>query len=83
MNTRNRKNIKLTRLVKVFDKVRNESIIRRSDKSMSWDFERSSDYISDQGLQNHIDFLSPRKNVIRLGSERQIYELINIVVRNL
>ena len=49
---------------------------------MSWDFERSSDYISDQGLQNHINFVCPRKTLLPIGSEREIYELNNIVIRN-
>ena len=51
---------------------------------MSWDFERSSKYVRQQGLQNHIAFVSARgrDRALPLNSERHIYDIDNIVVRD-
>lgn len=83
MTKRNRKKIKLTNLVAVFKNIREKSIINRSERSMSWDFERSSEYVRNQGLQDHIKFVSPKKNLLPLNSERHIYDLSNVVVLDL
>ena len=78
-----RKHITLTRLVEIFQEIAKQSIISRSEKSSSWDLDLSSNYLHLQGLQDHIRFPSHRENTSPLNSERNIYEMNNIVVRNL
>ena len=78
-----RRHVKLMRLVEVFQKIGELSMISRSEQSSSWDFDRSSKYIRTQGLQDHIVFVSRKDKVLPLNSERHIYELSNIVVRNI
>ena len=82
---RKRKHITLTRLVEVSRKIGEESLISRTERSASWDFERSSEYVRKQGLRDHITFVSAkhRDKTLPLNSERHIYELENIVVRDL
>ena len=78
-----RKHVKLTRLVEVFYKIGEQSIIRRSEQSSSWDFDRSLEYVREQGLQGHISFVSWNDKALPLNSERHIYAFSNIVVREL
>ena len=82
---RNRKHITLTRLVEVSRKIGEQSLISRTEQSTSWDFERSSEYLRRQGLRDHIAFVSAkyRDKTLPLNSERHIYDLYNIVVRDL
>ena len=82
---RNRKHITLTRLVEVSRKISEQSLISRTERSTSWDFERSSEYLRRQGLRDHIAFVSAkhRDKTLPLNSERHIYDLENIVVRDL
>lgn len=77
------KHIRLTRLVEVFREIAERSIKCRSEKSMSWDFDRSSKFLLEQGLQEHICFVSRVDVSLPLNSERHKYDLHNIVVRNL
>ena len=60
-------------------------MISRTEGGASWDFERSSEYVREQGLQDHISFASAidRDKALPLNSDRQIYEIANIVVGNL
>ena len=60
-------------------------MISRTERSGSWDFERSSEYVRKQGLNEHIAFVSAkhRDKTLPLNSERHIYEIDNIVVRDL
>ena len=78
-----RKHVKLTHLVETLQEIGKRSMISRSEKSSSWDFDRSSKYVHAQGLQSHIDFVSRKDRALPLNSERHIYELSNIVVRDL
>ena len=82
---RNRKHVRLAHLVEVFQKISEQSIVSRSERSLSWDFERSSKYVRQQGLQDHIAFVSARgrDRALPLNSERHIYDIDNIVVRDL
>lgn len=82
---RNRKNVTLTRLVEVFSEIRELSLISRSEGSSSWDFDRSLEFIREQGLQDHIAFIpfSARDNRLPLNSEQHILALENIMVRDL
>lgn len=81
--TRNRGDITLTRLVNVFREIGKQSMISRSERSSSWDFDRSLEFVREQGLQDHIYFVSHRDRALPLHSERHIYDLNNIVVRDL
>ena len=78
-----RKQITLTCLVETFQEIAALSMVSRSEKSSSWDFDLSTNYLRSQGLKDHIHFASHRANTLPLNSERNIYELNNIVVRNL
>ena len=82
---RRRKHITLTRLVEVSREISERSLISRTEESSSWDFERSSGYVGDQGLSEHIVFLSltHRDKTLPLNSERHIVAMENIVVRDL
>ena len=82
---RNCKDVKLTRLVEVFREIRKLSLISRSEGSSSWDFDRSLEFISEQGLQDHIAFISfsARDYRLPMNSEHHILELQNIMVRDL
>ena len=82
---RNRKHITLTRLIEVSRKISEQSLISRTERSTSWDFERSSEYLRRQGLRDRIAFVSAkhRDKTLPLNSERHIYDLENIVVRDL
>ena len=82
---RKRKHITLTRLVEVSMEINRQSFISRTERSASWDFERSSEYVHKQGLNEHIAFVSAkhRDKTLPLNSERHIYEIDNIVVRDL
>ena len=78
-----RKHIKLTSLAQVFREIAEQSMISRSEQSMSWDFDRSSNYLCTQGLRDHICFVSRKGIALPLNSERHKYDLYNVVVRNL
>ncbi len=62
-----------------------DSLIRRTERSASWDFERSSEYVREQGLHEHITFVSAKHwdKTLPLNSERHIFEIDNVVVRDL
>ncbi|MDE0453186.1 MAG: hypothetical protein OXI90_15645 [Gammaproteobacteria bacterium] len=82
---RKRKRITLTRLVEVSREISERSLIRRTERSASWDFERSSEYVREQGLHEHITFVSAKHwdKTLPLNSERHIFEIDNVVVRDL
>ena len=57
----------------------------RKERTASWDFERSFDYLREVGLNEHILFASAkhRDKSLPLNSERHIFEIANVVVRDL
>ncbi|MDE0420733.1 MAG: hypothetical protein OXK76_07580 [Gammaproteobacteria bacterium] len=83
--TARRKQITLTQLVEVSREISERSLIGRTERSASWDFERSSGFVCDQGLGEHIAFVSVKDwdQSLPLNSERRIFEIDNIVVRDL
>ena len=82
---RERKHITLTRLVRVFSVINERSLESRTEESSSWDFDRCIDFVRDQGLSDSIVFISAkqRDKELPLNSERHIYEIKNIVIRDL
>ena len=78
-----RKRMSLARLVEVFREIAERSTISRSETSMSWNFDRSSEFLRKQGLKDHICFVSRVDVSLPLNSERHKYDLYNIVVRDL
>ena len=80
-----RKHITYTRLVEVFRKINGQSVVSRPPGGTVYDFERSLKYVREQGLEDHIKYVSlwRRDQALPLNSERHIYELYNIVVRDL
>ncbi len=77
------KTIDLSQLIAVFQKICELSIITRSDQSSCYDFDRSTHYISEYGLDTHIAFPSWKLNPPPLNSEKHLYSMNNIAVRNL
>ena len=59
------------------------SLVSRSERFSSWDFDRSLEFIRNEGLEDQICFVSRRDKTLPLNSERHIFELYNIVLRNL
>ena len=80
-----RKHITYTRLVEVSRKINEQSVVSRTGGGTVYDFRRISKYVREQGLEDHIKYvsLSGRDEALPLNSERHIYELHNIVVRDL
>ena len=78
------KNVKLSHLIKVFQTICQLSFISRSKTSSSWDFDLSLPFLEENMLRQNITFVSRRtfKN-LPLNSERHIYEMNDIVIRNL
>ena len=82
---RKRMKIKLSRLVEIFGEVDKLSFTDRPDRSWHCDFSRSAEYLSNQGLQDHIVFPSfaRRDKALPLNSERAKLEWEDVVVRHL
>lgn len=77
------KTIDLSKLIVVLQKICEISLISRSEQSSSYDFNQSMHYIAENGLNNHITFPSWKLNPLPLNSERHLYSMSNIVIRNL
>ena len=77
------KKIELSELVGVLQHVCQLSFVARSEKRSSYDFDRSVPYLAENGLHNHITFVSRTFKNLPLNSERHLYEMNNIVIRNL
>ena len=82
---RQRSRITLTRLVEVSRRIGELSLESRTERFTKWDFERAADYVREQGLETHIRFVSlaARDKRLPLNSERHVYDMENIVVRDL
>ena len=79
----NLKNIKFSELVCVLQHVSQLSLIKRNEKSSSYDFDRSLPYLKENGLQNHICSISRNFKELPLNSERHLYDMNNIIIRHL
>ena len=77
------KQIELSALIAVLQNVCQLSFVTRSEKSSSYEFDRSIPYLKEHGLHNHIIFVSRDFKRLPLNSERHLYETNNIVIRNL
>lgn len=77
------KTIQYSSLVSILQEICSESLIERSEKSSSWDFERSVPVLKRHALQDNIRF--PRRDFqsFPLNSERHLYELNNITISRL
>ena len=82
---RKRKHITLTRLDRIFRVIDERSLVSRSEGSATFDFERASSFVRQLGLEGHVIFISAehRDTDLPLNSELHVYEIKNIVVRNL
>ena len=70
-------------LVSLLQRVCRMSFITRSEKSSSYDFDRSLPLLTELGLEGHVSFVSRPSKTLPLNSERHLYELGNIIIRNL
>ena len=73
----------ITDLVPLLQRVCRMSFITRSEKSSSYDFDRSLPLLTEIGLEEHVSFVSHPSKTLPLNSERHLYQLGNIIIRNL
>ena len=73
----------ITDLVPLLQRVCRMSFITRSEKSSSYDFDRSLPLLAEIGLEEHVSFVSHPSKTLPLNSERHLYQLGNIIIRNL
>ena len=79
----NLKKIEISELIGVLQHVCQLSFLTRSEKSSSFDFDRSLPYLAENGLRKHITFVSSTSKNLPLNSERHLYGMNDIVIRNL
>ena len=77
------KRLSFSKLIDILQNICQLSIIERSENSASWDFDLSVPFLETKGLENHITFISRTYNKFPLNSERPLYDMNNIVLRNL
>lgn len=77
------KKIALTNLIAILQRVCRLSFVTRSEQSSSYDFDKCLPYLTEKGLQGHILFVSRSLEKLPLNSEQHLYEMRNIVFRNL
>ena len=77
------KRITFSELVEVFQEISQLSSIRKSDQSSKWDFHLSLPLLESRSLHKHITFASRNFKTLPLNSERHLYEMNDIVIRNL
>lgn len=77
------KQVKFSQLVDILHNICQLSMIERSKKSSSWDLDLSVPFLEKKGLDSHITFVSRRYKKLPLNSERHLYDMNNIVLRNL
>lgn len=77
------KKITITDLVSVLQHVCQISFITRSEESATYDFDLSLPFLTENDLEKHISFEARKRKTLPLNSERHLYELNNIIIRNL
>ena len=77
------KKMAITELNSVLQRVCQMSLVTRSEKSSSYDFDRCLPFLTDNGLEKHISFVSGPIKTLPLNSERHLYDINNIIIRNL
>ena len=77
------KKVALTDLVSILQQVCQKSFITRSEKSSSYDFDRSLPFLTENDLEKHISFTRKTLKTLPLNSERHLYEINNIIIRYL
>lgn len=75
--------IALSDLNSILQRTCEMSFITRTEKSSSYDFNRCLPYLTENGLQKHITFVSRRSRKLPLNSDRHLYESNNIIIRDL
>ena len=79
----NLKKIGLSELIDVLQHVCQLSLVTRSKESSSYDSDRSLSYLAENDLHKHITFVSNTFSNLPLNSERHLYGVNDIVIRNL
>ena len=78
------RNVTLSHLIDVLHNVSQLSIVTRSERSSSWDFDKSIPFLEENDLHQHIVFVTPRSSKhLPLNSERHLYEMNNVIIRNI
>lgn len=80
-----RKSISATDLTQVLQIIHEESLIDRTDTTAGYDLDLARPFLKGQGLEGHIlvHHQSFRESYFPLNSERNIYEINNLIFRNL
>lgn len=77
------KSVNLSDLVDVLEQICRLSIVTQSEKSSSWDYDRCIPFLEENGLYKNITFVSRPHKSLPPNSERHLYEMNNIIIRNL
>ena len=75
--------IEITELIDVLRHVCKLSFVSRSDRHSSWEFNQSLSYLAELHLHEHITFVSRNYRDLPINSERHLYDMYNIVIRDL
>ena len=70
-------------LIQVLEKINELSIVSKSANNMTYDFERSDQYLKDVCLYKNIRFPKRDHQLYPINSERHLYDISNIVISNL
>ena len=78
------KKVTLSRLIDILHNVGQLSIVTRSERSSSWDFDKSIPFLEKNDLHKHITFVDRRTSKhLPPNSERHLYDITNIIIRHL
>lgn len=84
MSKKTRKDISCSDLIQILQDVGQKSYIEKPDTSPSYDFDLAIPFLREHGLDTHLFFpRPPYKNIALLNSEKNVYDLNNIVFKNL
>ena len=84
MREKSRKNISASDLIQVLQDISKKSLIEKTETGMSYDFDLAIPFLREHDLDTHICFpRPPSRKIIPLNSEKNVYDLYNIVIRNL
>ena len=75
--------IKLSELVEILWQFNQESIVHSSERSFSWNFNRSLNFLQEKDLSDHIAFAPQDQDDFPIDSELNQYGIINVIIQNL
>lgn len=80
-----RKSISSTDLIQILQVIHEESLIKKTDTITEYDLDLANSFLKDRGFGDHIMAYhqSGRKRSFPLNSERNVYEIRNLIFKNL